>query len=288
MTTEYWITGTAGDWLHVADWQLGVVPEATDGAAIVAESAPTDDNSASTATTGVVAIGGAATGDIGTTGDASRFKVTLAAGATYQFGLQGSRLSLLDSSGNELIGDYGDGASGSRPGLNDRITYTAPTGTYRLAAQANDGGRAHTRSARPRSRRRRLTATPHRWRRPAWSPSAARPTATSGRPATPTGSRSRLPQARPTVRQGGHSGEGTLQRPVLSLLDSSGNGLIGDIGDGASGSGPAGSNDRITHTAPTLGLPRRPSRRRRRRCKHGQRDRALDDGGAGSHHRGQL
>ena len=43
------------------------------------------------ATTGVDAIGGSTIGDIGTTGDANRFNVTLAAGTTYQFDLQGSR-----------------------------------------------------------------------------------------------------------------------------------------------------------------------------------------------------
>ncbi len=120
MTTQYWITGTAGDWSDAAEWRLGVAPTSTDDAAIGPVSAPTDDDPASTATTG----------------DANRFKVTLVAGATYQFGLQGghsgegtlqySTLTLLDSSGNELIGDYGASASGSGPGLNDRITYTAP------------------------------------------------------------------------------------------------------------------------------------------------------------------
>ena len=115
MTTQYRITGTADDWSNAADWQLGVVPASTHGPAIVAESAPIDDDPASTATTGVVAIGGSATGDSG------------------------------------------------RRRRNVR-----------------------SRSTRPRSRRRRLTATGHRWQRPAWTPSAARPSATSGQPATPT------------------------------------------------------------------------------------------------------
>ena len=178
MTTQYRITGTADDWSHAADWQLGVVPAATDGAVIGPVSAPTDDDPASTAATGVVATGGSAIdgdgaytigapaistppaegypastatigvdaigsaiGDIGTTGDANRFKVTLAAG-TNQGGHSGAGtaqrrvLSLLDSSGDGLIGNSGDGDSGpGRAGLNDRITYTAPTsGTYGLAA----------------------------------------------------------------------------------------------------------------------------------------------------------
>lgn len=32
MTTQYWITGTSGDWSTAADWQLGVVPGSTDDA----------------------------------------------------------------------------------------------------------------------------------------------------------------------------------------------------------------------------------------------------------------
>ena len=34
MTTQYWITGTAGDWLVAADWQSGVVPGSTDNVVI--------------------------------------------------------------------------------------------------------------------------------------------------------------------------------------------------------------------------------------------------------------
>ena len=65
MTTQHWITGTAGDWSDAADWRLGLAPTSTDDAVIGPVSAPTDDDPASTATTGVVAIGGSATGDIG-------------------------------------------------------------------------------------------------------------------------------------------------------------------------------------------------------------------------------
>ena len=84
MTTEYWVASGAGDWSDAADWVSGFVPTSTDGAVIVAVSAPIDDYPASMATTGVDAIGGSTIGDIGTTGDANRFKVTLAAGTTYQ------------------------------------------------------------------------------------------------------------------------------------------------------------------------------------------------------------
>ena len=97
------------------------------------------------ATTGVDAIGGSTIGDIGTIGDANRFRVTLAArtnqgGHTGAGTLQRPVLSLLNSSGDGLIDDIGDGDSGSGPaGLNDRITHTAPTSDY-LAAQADGGG----------------------------------------------------------------------------------------------------------------------------------------------------
>ena len=109
------------------------------------------------ATTGVAAIVGSTIGDIGTTGDANSFKVTLAAGTTYQGGHSGEgtlqrpvKLSLLDSSGNQLIGDFGDGDSGSGPaGLNDRFTYTGPhVGDLLSRRQADSSGTgAYTASA---------------------------------------------------------------------------------------------------------------------------------------------
>lgn len=49
-----------------------------------------DDYLASAATTGTVAVGGSATGTIETTGDADWFKVTLTAGTTCEFKLEGS------------------------------------------------------------------------------------------------------------------------------------------------------------------------------------------------------
>ena len=177
MTTQYWITGTAGDWSDAADWQLGVAPTATEDAVIGPVSAPTDDDPASTATTGVVAIGGSATGDID--GDGA---YTISATAISTPPADGYPASMattaVDAIGGSTIGDIGTTGDANR----FKVTLAAGT-TY----------------------------------------------------------------------QGGHSGEGTLQRPILSLLDSSGNELIGDSGDGDSGSGPAGSNDRITYTAPTSG-----------------------------------
>jgi hypothetical protein len=49
-----------------------------------------EDYAASIATTGAVAIGGSTTGNIETTGDADWFAITLTAGISYRFDLQGS------------------------------------------------------------------------------------------------------------------------------------------------------------------------------------------------------
>ena len=184
MTTEYWGRQRGGRLVRCGGLVSGSVPTATDGAVIVAVSAPIDDYPASTAPTGVVAIGSSATGDIGTTGDANWFKVTLTAGTAYQFDLQGGQsgegtleyptLSLLNGSGDDgypasTIGDIGTTGDANR----FKVTLAAGT-TY----------------------------------------------------------------------QGSRSGQGTLQRPILSLLDSDGDGLIDDIGDGDGASGSTGSNAR--------------------------------------------
>ena len=46
MTTQYWITGTAGDWSDAADWVSGVVPSSTDGAVINATGGVTVNGTA--------------------------------------------------------------------------------------------------------------------------------------------------------------------------------------------------------------------------------------------------
>lgn len=101
-------------------------------------SAKTDDYSASTATTGVVAVGGTSSGNIERSGDHDWFKVTLKAGTTYQLqatttGTTGSLadpvLYLRNSAGTSLA--YNDDANSST--ANASITYTATkTGTYYL------------------------------------------------------------------------------------------------------------------------------------------------------------
>jgi hypothetical protein len=93
----------------------------------------TDDYAGSTATTGVVPIGGLTTGNIETSGDADWFAVTLTAGVTYQFDFLGiGTLTspiwyLMNSVGTSaLLYDFGNPAS---------FTYTATsTGTLYLAS----------------------------------------------------------------------------------------------------------------------------------------------------------
>ena len=90
-----------------------------------------DDYTASTATTGFVAVGGSITGSIETTGDVDWIKVTLVAGTTYQFDVYGlgsgegtlaaSAFGLRDSSGQPITPFV---TSGGPPG-GAEFTYTA-------------------------------------------------------------------------------------------------------------------------------------------------------------------
>ena len=103
-----------------------------------------DDFLASTATTGVVAIGGSATGTIEVSGDQDWFQVSLVAGQTYQFRLNSASVGGLGDPFLFLYGPTGslissnDDGGGSR---NSLITYTASeTGTYYLGARAFSNG----------------------------------------------------------------------------------------------------------------------------------------------------
>ena len=99
-----------------------------------------DDFAANTSTTGTVAVGGSATGEIERRRDIDWFSVELVAGKTYVVDLKGSgddplvraRLAgLYDSDGAGVSGvtGVGDGAGGSR------LTFTATeSGTYYIAA----------------------------------------------------------------------------------------------------------------------------------------------------------
>ena len=46
MTTQYWITGTSGDWSTAADWLSDAVPSSTDDAVINNSSAVTVNGTA--------------------------------------------------------------------------------------------------------------------------------------------------------------------------------------------------------------------------------------------------
>ena len=104
-----------------------------------------DDYPSGTGTTGTVAVGGTAQGEIEAEGDLDWFKVTLEANKTYRFDAKGAQL--FQSLNGTLKNPYIDSlhrADGTRiPGthINDygsywdaRIDYTSPTaGTYYLS-----------------------------------------------------------------------------------------------------------------------------------------------------------
>jgi len=98
-----------------------------------------DDYAGSTATTGVVSVGGSVTGNLESTNDDDWFRVTLTAGRIYQFDLQGSdtgqgtltdpNMRLRDSGGSSIALDFDSGV-----GSNARITFAASaSGTYYLS-----------------------------------------------------------------------------------------------------------------------------------------------------------
>ena len=102
-----------------------------------------DDLPAVTGTTGTVAVGGTATGEIEYNGDHDWFAVTLAAGRTYRFDLEGTETNggtmynpylrgIHDSSGNLIPGTTDDDDGACR---NSRLTFTASqAGTYYVSA----------------------------------------------------------------------------------------------------------------------------------------------------------
>ena len=116
----------------------------------VAETAAGDDFAASTSTSGVVTVGGSATGEIDWVSDQDWFKVVLTDGIRYRIDLEGRATGdgtlwdpylrgIYDSNGQLLSGTTHDGG-GTR--LNARAYFEAPTdGTYYVAA---DAGGSHT------------------------------------------------------------------------------------------------------------------------------------------------
>ena len=109
-----------------------------------------DDFAGNTATTGTVAVGGTATGELEENGDADWFAVTLTAGTTYTIEQKGSssgvgtlsdtHLFLYDSSGSYLTDDDDSGLR-----FESQLSYTPSTsGTYYVAARGYNDARTGT------------------------------------------------------------------------------------------------------------------------------------------------
>ena len=105
-----------------------------------------DDYSSTTQTTGTVAVGGSATGEIETSKDFDWFAVDLVAGHTYVIDLEGTDSGggalqdpvlrgLYDAEGNRIAGTRdNDGGTGR----DARLTFTATTtGTYYIEARGH-------------------------------------------------------------------------------------------------------------------------------------------------------
>ena len=102
-----------------------------------------EDFTANTSTAGTVAVGGAATGDIGTADDVDWFAVELLAGRTYTIDLRGRPTAdgtlsdpylrgIYDADGNLIANTINDDDG---EGLNSRLTFTATeSGTHYIAA----------------------------------------------------------------------------------------------------------------------------------------------------------
>ena len=128
-------TSERSRWVHV-ETTAAPTPEGTPEQS-VSEGDPDlpNDNS----TPGRVAVGGSATGAIGTAGDQDRFAVELVAGRTYQFDLTGSPggggtlpdtffRAIYNSEGQYQADSYNDDFDGGR---GSRVTFTPPeSGTY--------------------------------------------------------------------------------------------------------------------------------------------------------------
>jgi Ca2+-binding RTX toxin-like protein len=106
-----------------------------------------DDYGSSTSNAGMVSVGRSRTGSIETSGDTDWFRVTLTAGATYRFDLEGAAtdrgtladpfLRLRDGWGNSITANDNGGS-----GLNARIGSFTPTssGTYYLSVGSSNNG----------------------------------------------------------------------------------------------------------------------------------------------------
>ena len=160
-TTRFTLTVRASDGSETADTTVAVnvtdVEETVDPpAADGDETAPQtlsqtvsepdgEDFSADTSTNGRVAVGGTATGDVGSTGDRDWFAVELVAGRSYTIHLRGDPTGdgtladpylrgIHDADGNLIAHTTNDDEG---QGTNSRVTFTATaTGTHYIAAGA--------------------------------------------------------------------------------------------------------------------------------------------------------
>lgn len=106
---------------------------------LLSEISAADDFPNSPTTSGVVTVGGSATGNIEISGDLDWFSVTLEAGQTVQISQNGLGLSdpylRLRDAGGTFLDSNDDGG----PGLDSRITFTPPSGgVYYIEAGAFD------------------------------------------------------------------------------------------------------------------------------------------------------
>ncbi|MEB3193571.1 MAG: pre-peptidase C-terminal domain-containing protein [Cyanobacteriota bacterium] len=105
-----------------------------------ADTTPSDDFADDSSTTGSLAVGGSRSGVVNFDGDQDWFRLSLTAGRTYRFNLDGTTLTdptlaLLNASGNQLA--FNDDFSGR----NSQITFTATaSGTYFLDAGSYNSG----------------------------------------------------------------------------------------------------------------------------------------------------
>ena len=157
-TTSYELTVRAGDGslhsdvavtVNVTDVEEYVIleQEATETQQSVSEP-DGQDLPEGASTTGLVAVGGSATGNIGTGGDRDWFAVEFEAGRTYVIDLEGSETGagtlrdpylrgVYDANGVFITGTRNDDGGA---GYNSRVTFTAEeAGTYYVAAGAFRG-----------------------------------------------------------------------------------------------------------------------------------------------------
>ena len=144
-TTGYELTVRASDGTNTTD--VAVTVRVTDVQDTSVSEPDGKDLPANSTTAGRVAVGGTATGNIGTWSDRDWFAVELVAGRTYQIDLRGSPTDdgtlsdpylwgLYDPDGTYISGTKNDDVDGSR-NRNSHVEFTAlETGTHYIAADA--------------------------------------------------------------------------------------------------------------------------------------------------------